>query len=63
MEKTRRVIGGVETAAGVYPWIAALNYGLVLDILLVRLAADDSRAAVESHIDLLCVNPSQREKD
>merc|ERR1712088_1058789 len=25
-EKTRRVIGGVETAAGVYPWIAALSY-------------------------------------
>jgi len=27
LEKTRRVIGGVETAAGVYPWIAALSYG------------------------------------
>merc|ERR1712038_176762 len=27
VEKTRRVIGGVETAAGVYPWIAALSYG------------------------------------
>ena len=26
VEKTRRVIGGVETAAGVYPWIAALSY-------------------------------------
>jgi hypothetical protein len=26
LEKTRRVIGGVETAAGVYPWIAALSY-------------------------------------
>jgi len=25
-EKTRRVIGGVETVAGVYPWIAALGY-------------------------------------
>ena len=25
VEKTRRVIGGVETAAGVYPWIAALG--------------------------------------
>jgi len=25
VEKTRRVIGGVETAAGVYPWIAALR--------------------------------------
>jgi len=26
LEKTRRVIGGVETGAGVYPWIAALGY-------------------------------------
>ena len=26
IEKTRRVIGGVETVAGVYPWIAALGY-------------------------------------
>jgi len=26
VEKTRRVIGGVETVAGVYPWIAALSY-------------------------------------
>merc|ERR1719507_2029527 len=26
LEKTRRVIGGVETSAGVYPWIAALSY-------------------------------------
>merc|ERR1712072_1593580 len=26
VEKTRRVIGGVETDAGVYPWIAALGY-------------------------------------
>merc|ERR1711936_759165 len=26
VEKTRRIIGGVETAAGVYPWIAALSY-------------------------------------
>ena len=26
VEKTRRVIGGVETGAGVYPWIAALGY-------------------------------------
>ena len=25
VEKTRRVIGGVETVAGVYPWIAALR--------------------------------------
>ena len=25
VEKTRRVIGGTETAAGVYPWIAALK--------------------------------------
>jgi secreted trypsin-like serine protease len=26
LEKSRRVIGGVETSAGVYPWIAALSY-------------------------------------
>ena len=26
VEKTRRVIGGEETAAGVYPWIAALSF-------------------------------------
>jgi len=26
VEKTRRIIGGVETSAGVYPWIAALSY-------------------------------------
>merc|ERR1711953_1617704 len=30
IERARRIIGGVETVAGVYPWIAALEYNGVI---------------------------------
>ena len=45
------------------PWYPS-KYVLVLDILLAK-AADDSRAAVELHIQysFRVVNPSQRQKD
>ena len=42
--------------------IECIVLALFLDILLARKAADDSRAAVKSHIHIH-VNPSQHQKD